>query len=539
MHWAGLMLLVAVAVAGTANGQTLTKSLGQLHFFDQVRLINYNLNLEAYFSDVTTFENNTKRLEKICREIQESTQCLHYFHNFELDLKIMKKNIEYIKQQGTSRKKRWAVAGRIIGSIAKQVLLGAATATATSYAYNKITDEYAEQRRKAYNNFLEASIKNQYRQFVNEKEERHDNDMRVTKYREYEDVLHSTSLLANRHFRDTNTFLNVYSDNVRSHFFSIIGLEDFEAEIEQIKDALEVNHTIPAVDMVELLEISKISTLKNATNIQISVEIPIFTNENYTLYELIPIPISNKNNTNILDYNSIFFFNETNEIKILSQNDYGDCLKLRDLTICNTLATLSFEYADNCISTLVLNQTNDDCLFKHIAHRNYVMETSLHSVYCHILKPINLKISCFGKNFVYAINRSTEINYDEECEIFEVTNEIIGNTTNHKTIEISFTYLKPNFSIYDNILQNWTHDIVTINRRKIDLLEAIADTHHLIQEMEDAKQFNANEFFRAISDFFEELSFSKWIMKYVLTYLILPLVLYKLFVCCCYRMKRK
>lgn len=111
------------------------------------------------------------------------------------------------------------------------------------------------------------------------------------------------------------------------------------------------------------------------------------------------------------------------------------------------------------------------------------METSLNSVFCYIVTPITLKIACNGKNFIYKLNTSEEITYDTESDVFEVVNAIMSNTTEYKTIEINFSYFKPNFSYYDTILQNWTYDITSINRRNIDLLKRIEETNNLIMDV--------------------------------------------------------
>lgn len=279
-----LMLLVMFGI--TANGQiTISKNLGQLYFYGETRTLSYNLNLNSYYYNAKLFENNMQHLEKICGELPDNTQCLFYLRNFEYDLKIMKKNIEQIKKYSSTRARRWAAfIPRLFGAFGtRAALLSAVTGAGVSYAYNKINDEIKEDKQDEYNEVLEVSLNNTYKELINEKEERHDSNMLATKFREYEDVLHSTTLLANRHFRETSTFLSVLGDNIRTYFFSIVATRDFEYELDEIQKSLPDNLSIPLVNSFDMLELSKISVNKNPKHIQINVEIPIFHNKNHTL----------------------------------------------------------------------------------------------------------------------------------------------------------------------------------------------------------------------------------------------------------------
>lgn len=101
----------------------------------------------------------------------------------------------------------------------RTVALSAMTGTGVSYVYNEINDKIGEDKQKEYNEVLESSINNTYNQLINEKEEWDDSNKIAIKFREYEDILHGTTLLANRHYRDTNNFVNVFGDNLRTFFF--------------------------------------------------------------------------------------------------------------------------------------------------------------------------------------------------------------------------------------------------------------------------------------------------------------------------------
>lgn len=288
-----------------------------------------------------------------------------------------------------------------------------------------------------------------------------------------------------------------------------------------------------------MLELSKITVKKTTSSIQINVEIPIIFRKNYSLFEIIPIPTSHKKITSILNLNSFLYFADNENLKILSFNAFENCLKLENLTLCNSIIINSLEQPDVCKFSLIFNDTQNNCETKEITHRNYIMETSAHSVFCHIVHPITLKISCIEKYFVYELNVSKELMYDAECDIYEVVNAIMGNNTDLKTIEINFAYFKPNFSYYDNVLQNWTYNITSINRRNIDLLERITDTENLILKIQNAKHINSTSIFTGIVNLVKQISFSKWILKIVLTYIVLPLILYQLIICCLKMMRRK
>lgn len=519
------------------NGQdTITKNIGQLYFYDETKTLNYKLNLEAYFENEQTFENNTKRLEKLCTELPDNTQCLTYLQTFKYDQKIMKENAELIRSYTKSRTKRWAaMIPRFFGLWGTRVfILSAVTSAGVSYAYNGAI----QNKQGEYNEVLEASVNNTYKELLNEKAERLDTKMRETKHYEYEDVIHSTIILANKHFRDTNIFMNVFGDNIRTYFFSIIPTENFKDQLDGIKKELPPDYTIPDVTIFEMIEISKITVTKDQTSIQINVDIPIFLNKNITLFELIPIPTLSGNIATILNYNSLHYFIINNEIKIMPFRDFEDCIKLENLTICNTIVFHSIEQPDSCLRAIITNKTLNHCQTNKIPYKNYIMETSIHSAFCYIVKPIILRIACNGRNFIHKLNTSSEIIYDTKCDVYEVTNKVMSNTTDIKTIEINFSYFKPNFSYYDKTLQNWTYDITQINKREIKLLETIEDTRRLIEKIQEAKKINSTNIFKPIADFFNEFSMTKWLVKMFLTYCLLPLIILKLVLCFCTRLKR-
>lgn len=170
MFWNIICPVLLLTLNKLAYGQdTITKNLGQLYFYDETKTLNYKLNLEAYFTNAQTFENNTKRLEKICTELPDNTQCHYYLQTFAYDQRIMKENIELIRTYTRSRKKRWiAMIGRFFSLFGtRAIILSAATSLGVSYAYNSIRDNKQEK----YNEVLEASLNIAHKQLINEREE--------------------------------------------------------------------------------------------------------------------------------------------------------------------------------------------------------------------------------------------------------------------------------------------------------------------------------------------------------------------------------
>lgn len=160
-----------------------------------------------------------------------------------------------------------------------------------------------------------------------------------------------------------------------------------------------------------------------------------------------------------------------NETKVVPYESLKHCLRSDDLTICNSMIQEQFITPKDCLENIIDNKGNSPCEYKVLETKNYYMEISKTLLYCFIISPLKLQVICNDRNLVYELNETNLISYGEDCNIYKLydSNETNGMV---KNFAVDFSYCAPNFTVYDNVLQNWTYDYTLINKRNIENLNA-------------------------------------------------------------------
>lgn len=260
--------------------------------------------------------------------------------------------------------------------------------------------------------------------------------------------------------------------------FSILDVESFKSQIQEINNELKIqNQTLPQIDLNQIIQISSLFGTKNETHVKILIEIPIIKLNENPLKEIIPIPFREKHEVKILKINSFYYFiNERQNNKIMTQEQFGSCITQKGLILCNSVLKSKLTNKNECINSLITNKQTNSCEDLKILKRNYIIETSKYSTYCFVIEPFKLRITCNDENFIYNLTGNKEIIYEENCNVFKVLNENVNNISTYKSIEIFNEYVKPNFTIFNTKINNWTNDINMINKNKVELLELLNET---------------------------------------------------------------
>lgn len=539
MHLGLALFLVSIVAAH--GKETLEKDMGQIYFYDQVQTLNYDLNLNFYYSNVEAFSNVTRELTLMCEGLPSINTCKEHVSGYEQDLILMEKNIEFV--QTHKRPKRVAPLLAAVGGVARTVAISAATGALVAHVVNMYHDNSNQGENNKYNEILEQNLNNTRIQLLNDERDHFDEQMMNIQYKKYEDLLHTASVLANRHFRDTNMYIRILKEDIKLHFFSVIGLDEFEEQLTQLGSTLPKNYSWPSIDATDVIELSDISVEHNATNIKIIVDIPLInTNSNFTLHELIPIPFMFLNQTRIVNSNSFYYIQTFDQIKILSHDDFDKCSKLENFTLCELTLYTTLNQPDACMSALIGGRKPNNCTYKYIEQHTYIMQLSSHSVYCYVIEPIILKTTCQNDNYIYNLTESKELIYDENCRVFQISDFSANDFTKRITYNIEYVYVMPNLSIYDQSLKNWTYNFTEINRRRIESLGIIKGTGVLIDSLHELKKEPEQSFFgsawESMKNFVTNL-LSDWIFMFILKYVLIPFAILQFLMCFCYRLKRK
>lgn len=235
------------------------------------------------------------------------------------------------------------------------------------------------------------------------------------------------------------------------------------------------------------------------------------------------------NKTMIQNVNAKFMINEKKSI--IPLGILKKCKRETNLTICKSIIQEILTKEEHTCGIY----SEEKCNYKHIRSKNYIIETSNNSVYCYILNPMQIKISCMENEKILNLTGSTEIFFDDFCDLNKVTNNQTHNQT-YFEFKIKNNYIKPNLTRYNNETKEWIN-FEKLNRYQIEYLKEYKDIQELEKTMEDfIKSSNSTTFniFGGIFSFVKN-TFYKIILG-TAGLVIVPLFLSLLVYCICRRL---
>lgn len=257
---------------------------------------------------------------------------------------------------------------------------------------------------------------------------------------------------------------------------------NFTKKIEAIKNKLPPKLTLPDIPIIDLIDISEIYHIKNETHIRIEIEIPILNKEKSIFMELIPLPFIENEQIKIYNMNTKYIFEQNGELKTIHKKDLKNCIRINELTICNSLLMEKMELADECIESMFWNKF-DGCEEVNLQQQNYFLDTSPSSIYCFIKKPITLRVSCLNKDEIFNLTESREIQLGEHCELYKITHKI--NESSLNSIEINYEYFKPNLYEYDPNNEKPKNGITLIDRFNMEFAELENEIRDIQNEIDE------------------------------------------------------
>lgn len=528
------LFILATPLLLQANNEILVKKAGTLFFFENEYILKFDLDLDSYYLNAKMLQNNTILLQEKCNENPHLTDCKFFHNKFR---EIAEYAIRETKFLQLNREKRaiicltiafiaTTITAAIIGFIAGAAVVASGQKTLAEqhniqqnmsinqlkydennlYLQNRSTHAIFEEIDSIRNNFTDAHYINQ--------------------------IMTATLIAIDKHNRDTEKFLNALSNDLKEKFFTIIDIPTFNETLSKIK--LTEKSPLFTLNPKEIIELSSLESELINNTISISIHMPRLTDKGLDLLYLMPIPITHDNNDFILNFNAKHLIQNESMIAEMPLAILAQCSQTPSIIICNSLLSDQILPIDNCINAIMTNtSTTAICTYKNLKHQNALMKTSDKSVYAHIIQPILLKISC-GRLFkIINVTRSGEIFYEKHCNIFNLT-----NTRNHDTfrttVKIASDYSEPKFEIFEN--QTWTKNLNFLNQYNNEI-------NHLFREFKQ----NEREFIqrsKAIDistlDFLSLLSGSWWdnIIIYLALYIVLPICLFILIICCICRITK-
>lgn len=201
-------------------------------------------------------------------------------------------------------------------------------------------------------------------------------------------TLYITSQLVIQH----ETFLN---GNPRTEFIAMANIEEFNDQINKIKAKFKKNQILPVVQLEDLIFMSQIYRKINGTYMALVIKIPILSKKPLQLRNYIALPFKKGNKTFRVNLDgSLFTEVNANEYKIVPIKTLDHCNIYKNLTICNSLLKRTFKKPTQCELEVVVNETANNCGSYEIEHKNYLIEIDEMWMFCYIIEPILMKLTC-------------------------------------------------------------------------------------------------------------------------------------------------
>lgn len=124
-------------------------------------------------------------------------------------------------------------------------------------------------------------------------------------------------------------------------------------------------------------------------------------------------------------------------------------MSYENYTLCNSLTKLYLQDPDICMDLIIFKRDGNQFPVKIIENKDYYMVTSEMSIYCYTLNR-------HSQDYVYEIQKSDEISFENECDVIDSSSEIIFNRTSESSIEITTSLIQPDLKVYASILKNWS-----------------------------------------------------------------------------------
>lgn len=239
-----------------------------------------------------------------------------------------------------------------------------------------------------------------------------------------------------------NELVNIILDILNGktlQIIDIIGYESIAEYFQEMNTTLHENEHLLAGSVTEVIASADITAKFIENAIFIDIKIPIGIIDEYSSYEIIPIPFIQKNalyrakTTN----HQIVYSKKTKKIRTISEMNLNHCKKLtsRNRLICAADKFSSHQLP--CEVAIFSNQNANACEFEQIPAMSQVIRISLDTFYCVTRKADKFTITCDGVTTTHEIKRNAWFQLDAGC-MLNFANELfhVPYVANSKNIEI-------------------------------------------------------------------------------------------------------
>lgn len=332
-----------------------------------------------------------------------------------------------------------------------------------------------------------------------------------------------------KHERYQNKLNLVYANQLNSRLFEIIDFRNLSKMIRMVNENdLGPNLYIAEIKSVRDRGFIHSFSKMNESHLIIFVQMPVLNRELWNIWNFIPIPVWNARVLLMLNESRIKFFRKDSMIYNFSEKtETKYCLNHENHTICNSFILGELSEVSECISNLLVNNSDSYCLYEKTELENYFYEISETLVYVFIVEPIEIFIQCPNVEKVLQLTQSQHFGFGKDCTIYRKSNLHI-NKTRLMTLDVLVNGLRPNVSVG---IQDQREKIEIFKEYRQTFAKIYNDLSVLNQNITFQKQ-NINNIRETSTNFFTDIwlsikfFFSNIISRYVFTLLGILLGIY-------------
>lgn len=279
------LLGLAVQISGM---QYIEKELGKVYFYQEKSVVNYDLNLNRFYTNARQIEDALSKLDEMCIDLKNDTKCVEFINSNREELKIIKNNVNVVRNAANKVKKRsfWLKLGKIA---TRGLKLGGKGMMFSAGAYS--VDGLISLFRMNGNEAVKDMVENQKMVVKRNDDLYYNQRMASDRLQKYNDLIREIMERKAKHYDYKIIILNIFNHNIDDDIFDIIDFANFTEKVDKINAELAPKFTLPQVNINDLIDLSRVITYGNKTNVRVSIEIPIVdTKKPKILKEFIPVP---------------------------------------------------------------------------------------------------------------------------------------------------------------------------------------------------------------------------------------------------------
>lgn len=286
----------------TSQPSAITKNIGQLSFFEKTWTQTFDLSLQSYIDNAILLQNVTLKLVDICKNIKDNKKCQYFKKNVEKNAIMAQKDLDLLVHNRTKR--FWSAIAAFGRGFLKQALYAVGIIGVSELIHKNELDGVKEELKVQKNAIIAMHELNKLRNnlSIESNDELHhflhqvnDISSSTNTKENLHDLLDMAKDASTDHYLETTKFMRIINNDYRKYFFNIIEMDSFLHQIKEI-DSHPITK-LPTLNPYKLLDLSYLTYTNNETHVSLVIEMPIASNQTYTLHEFIPISRENNKKT--------------------------------------------------------------------------------------------------------------------------------------------------------------------------------------------------------------------------------------------------